>query len=237
MRILAAHQTYFFPYIGYYSVLNRADKFVHMDCLQFEKQSWMTRNRIIGEDGNVRYISVPVRKNKRETPIKDMMINYDTRWEDVVLNQLGYYRKRAPYYKEVRELLETIFSQKYENLAELNIHSTDLVLERLGIKKDIYRQSELTIAAEDVHEADEWGLTVCKSFEGIDTYINAPMGKEFYDQAKYNDAGYGIEFMQNRLRPYEQKNDEFIPGLSIIDVMMFNSSEEIKEMLDDYYLV
>lgn len=236
MKVLGAHQTYFFPYIGYFTILNQSDIYVHVDCSQYVKQSWMNRNRIIGEDGKIKYIIVPTKKNKQKTRINDIKIDYD-RDLSVILNQLGYYRKNAPYYSDIRDLLELLFSKEYDNLSELCICSTQLVLERLEIKKDIFKLSDLDIVLDEIHEPDDLALKICKSFDGVDTYINAPGGKAFYNVSKYTEAGLTINFLQNNLRSYDQKNGEFIPGLSIIDVMMFNSPNEMREMLEDYYIL
>ena len=237
MRTLAAHQTYFFPYIGYFTVLNRADIMVHVDSFQYVKQSWMNRNRIIGESGEVIYINVPIKKCSRETPTNEALVSYESAWDQVILNHLGYYRKRAPYFKEVKEMLEELFSVKHETIADLSMASCDCVLNRLGITKEIHKVSDLDIPPVGSIDADEWGLTISLLFDDVDTYVNAPGGKEFYDTSKYKAKGIDIQFLQNRLKPYDQKRDDFIPGLSIIDVMMFNSPEEIREMLLDYDVI
>lgn len=237
MKRLAIHQTYFFPYIGYFTVLNRADIFVHADSLQYVERSWVNRNRIIGENGEPKYITVPLRKNRREAAINERLINYDKEWEKEILNQFGYYKKRAPYYTEVMDMLKELFSEKYQDISILAMKSTEMVLERLNIKKEIHILSETDIGPTDNLHTDDWGIAACKAFDGVDTYVNAPGGKSFYDPEKYKKAGLGIEFLQNRLKSYDQKNEEFIPALSILDVMMFNSQKEILEMLDDYYVL
>ncbi len=239
MKKLAGHQTYFFPYLGYFTVLNQADVFVHGDSFQFIKNGWMNRNRIIGEDGKPRYITVPLKKASRETPANRMMISYNQDWRGVILDNLGYYRKRAPYYKDVVDMLKTLFSDEYQYLADLSMASVDITLKRLGIEKRIYKLSELEAMPTEDIAADEWGLYMCKCFEdeGVDTYINAPGGKAFYDEEKYRKNGLNIEFIQNNLRAYDQGRDSFVEGLSIIDVMMFNSPEEIRDMLTDYRVI
>ena len=83
--------------------------------------------------------------------------------------------------------------------------------------------------------ADEWGLNVCLSFSGVNEYWNAPGGKAFFDSDKYNRYGIEIRFVKTNLRSYKQKiAGNFISSLSILDVMMFNSPNEINEMLDDF---
>jgi hypothetical protein len=239
MKRLGGHQTYFFPYIGFFTVLNAVDIFVYGDLMQYQKQGWMNRNRIIAEDGSIIYINVPVKRASRNTPSNEMLISYAQDWEATIFNHLGYYKKRAPYYKDVEDMLRDLFSRKYEKMCDISIASVDMVLERLGIEKSIYRMSELGITPPRDIKADEWGIYVCKlcAEQGIDTFTNAPGGKQFYDEKKYEANGLKIEFLQNNLRPYDQGLDHFEDSLSIIDVMMFNSPDEIKDMLNDYHVL
>ncbi|MBE5825470.1 MAG: glycine transferase [Butyrivibrio sp.] len=239
MKKLAGHQTYFFPYIGYFSVMNAVDYYVYCDEFQFKKQGWMNRNRIIGEDGNIKYIIVPVKKHSRETPTNEIQICYDQEWEKSIIDQLGYYKRRAPFYNEVIDMLQELFTKKYVNLAELNIAATNIVLERLGVKVNRYKMSELRKDKRSCESADEWGIYLCKCFEseGVDTFTNAPGGKEFYDTGKYAENGLNIEFLQNNLSLYDQGLDTFVEGLSIIDVLMFNSPEQVRKMMSDYHAV
>lgn len=237
MSILAANQPYFFPYIGFFSILDDADIYVYADMMQFRKQSWMCRNRVISNDGSVQYISIPIKNAGARKSIRETEIDYSRPWEHDVINRLGYYKKRAPYYHEVMDMLDEFFSEKYSNLADVNIRSIELVSERIGIMTPTYLQSELNLPVSDDMSADDWGALISLQFPGVKIYRNAPGGKEFYDPRKYEKCGLKIEFLQNRLNAYDQKSDEFIPGLSIIDVMMFNSKEQIKEMLKDFEII
>ena len=237
MSILAANQPYFFPYIGFFSILDDADIYVYADMMQFRKQSWMCRNRVISNDGSVQYISIPIKNAGARKSIRETEIDYSRPWEHDVINRLGYYKKRAPYYHEVMDMLDEFFSEKYSNLAEANIRSIELVSERVGIMTPTYLQSELNLPVSDDMSADDWGALISLQFPGVKIYRNAPGGKEFYDPRKYEKCGLKIEFLQNRLNAYDQKSDEFIPGLSIIDVMMFNSKVQIEEMLKDFEII
>jgi len=197
----------------------------------------MCRNRIISNNGVIQYISVPVKNAGARRLIKDTEIDYSRHWEQDVINRLGYYKTRAPYYNVVIDMLDELFSEKYNNIADANIRSIELVSQRIGITTPTFRQSEMILPAKDNMSPDDWGALISIQFPGVDIYRNAPGGKDFYDPQKYQNCGLKIEFVQNRLKEYDQKTQEFIPGLSIIDVMMFNSVEEIQEMLVDFYLL
>ncbi|MBE5906329.1 MAG: hypothetical protein E7277_05980 [Lachnospiraceae bacterium] len=237
MKTLSLHQPYFFPYIGYFSIMKHVDIHVYADSLQYTRHGWMNRNRILSCENAPLTITVPLKRAARDTAINQMEIAYERTWEQDIYNKLLAYKKRAPYYNEVLDMLDELFAGKYENLAELNIRSNQLVCQRLGIQTPTYRLSELGLAEKENMEPDDWGIVVCKQFEGVDTYRNAPLGKTFYNAEKYRANGLNIEFAQNRLRPYEQGAAEFVPALSILDVMMFNSVDAVNEMLDDYDLL
>jgi len=236
-KCLAAHQTYFFPYLGYFSVIDSSDYYVHLDSFQYEKQGWMNRNRIIGECGRVKNIIVPTKHTCQKAPVNEVEIDYCQNWQQYILNQLGYYKKRAPFYKETVEILNKLFSENYPSIAALSMKSIDLVMEYLGLPFSPRLVSELKIMPNEKPEPDEWGIWISKCFSDVTTYRNAPGGKQFYEVEKYEKANLNIEFIQNRLKPYDQKNDEFIPSLSIIDVLMFNTPEQVKELIKDYYVL
>ena len=92
------------------------------------------------------------------------------------------------------------------------------------------------IAIEPVRDADEWALNICKAVNGADEYWNPPGGQSFFDKEKYDRAGIRLCFQQVELRQYAQNRKTFESGLSILDVMMFQSPEQINKMLDVYEL-
>ena len=232
----AIMQPYFFPYIGYYSLIANTDMFIYFDTPQYIRKGWINRNRIINDKGEVNYITVPVKKCDQKTCIKDVQINYGTKWEEKLLGQLTAYKKRAPYYKDVIDMVKELFSKKYETISELSINSIKISCERIGLelKDDIFSQMNLEI--DEVNEPDEWALYISKAI-GADTYINPPGGIEFFHRDKYEKAGLDLQFLQVSLVPYVQKIGHFEGGLSIIDIMMFCKCDEIKEMCNNYSLL
>ena len=107
----------------------------------------------------------------------------------------------APFYHQVREIVEGVIEKKYANIADLNINSVQSVLNYLGIQQNMYRLSELEVNGEQVKEPDEWGIIVAKSFKNVDEYWNAPGGKTFYDVNKYHQNGLGISFINTKWLP------------------------------------
>lgn len=230
---IAINQPYFFPYLGYYSLIKHTDEFILMDTFQFVKQSWMRRNRILKNPEGWCYIMLPCTNYQRNTRIMDVKIDNRQDWKKEILRKLHYYKKPAPYYSSVIGLVEDLFANEYFDITTLNRDILSIICEYLDIPCKIHLFSKLGYSIENINESDEWALNICKVRGNVKEYWNLPSGKDFYNADKYRDAGIDIKFPKNNLRPYDQKRSSFEPGLSILDVLMFNDKSVVHEMLDD----
>ena len=233
---LGIMQPYFFPYIGYFSLIANVDKFIILDDVQFIRHGWIERNRILKPKEGWQYIAVPLQKHKQKVAISDIKINNMVDWKRKILSQLLHYKK-APFYNEVIALVEEIFAQEYESITELDIVALKKVSEYLGIDTEIVLFSKMNLKIEKVNDSDEWALNICKAMGGVKEYWNPPGGQSFFDKEKYKEAGIKLYFHNIDLIPYYQKNIQFERGLSIIDVMMFNSVKNIREMIGKFTLL
>jgi hypothetical protein len=233
---LAIMQPYFFPYLGYFSLIKHTDKFISFDPVQYIRKGWINRNRILKPNEGWQYIIAPVQSNKQNDLIKDTKVVEGDEWKIKVIKQLDHYKKRAPYYTEVISLLEDCFQNNDESIARLNTYYLDKVCQYLQIpfKAEIYSEMGIDVSA-NVNAPDEWALRISEAL-GAKEYVNPPGGKEFFDKAKYDQSNIELRFLEINLENYSQKRPSFEPGLSIIDVMMFNSIEQINKMLDNYKL-
>lgn len=227
---LAIMQPYFFPYLGYFSLIKQSDKFIIFDTPQFMRKGWIERNRIIKESGGSVYVKVPLIKAPLSTLINEMKIDNSTQWKSKIYAQLDIYKKKAPYYKQVMTLVQECFEGEFENISKLNEKVIKHVCLYLGMKTEIVVFSEMDIEVDTPSSPDEWALNICKSI-GAKQYLNATGGQSFFDTGKYKDNNIDLYFVAQPLCEYKQLGKEFEPGLSILDVMLFNSPEEIMEML------
>ena len=230
---IAIMQPYFFPYIGYFSLIQNTEHFIFFDTPQYIRKGWINRNRIIGGNGKDIYFTVPVEKVERDTAIRNVPISYKDDWREKMMGQLTIYKKRAPYYQNVTELVRSVITPDYRNISELAIASIKKTCEFIDMKLECDIYSEMSLPEFTVKEPDEWALYITK-YTGYDTYVNPPGGKTFFKQEKYKNEGIELQFLSQELIPYRQRTKEFIPGLSIIDVLMFCTPDEIKEMMDHY---
>ncbi len=233
---LAIMQPYFFPYLGYFSLINAVDEFVLLEDVQFIKHGWIERNRILKQTGDWQYISVPLEKYHRETLISDIRIKNQDHWKKKILDQLVFYKKSANYYYKTIDLVKRSLEIDTESITELNLHILRTLCDYLDIDTPItiFSQQETPIAPPK--EADEWALHICLGRKNVDTYLNPQGGAEFFDSSKYAKNQIDLQFLRMGLQAYPQlpNREEFISGLSILDVLMFQSVEEVKEQLFQY---
>lgn len=232
---LAIMQPYFFPYPGYFSLIKNADKWIFNDEVQMIHKGWVERNRILKQHGGWHYIRIPLIKHKYTTLIKDVRIRTNEDWQKKILAQLGHYRKKAPYYYKVISFLNEAFKEKFDSLTHQNAYLLQKTCAYIGFDMKYEILSEMDVDFKYINAPDDWSLNICKAL-GYDHYLNPILGKSFYDREKYERNGVQLEFLRFNETPYKQLNDEFVSGLSIIDIMMFNSPEEINTMLDDFTL-
>lgn len=233
---IAIMQPYFFPYIGYFQLINAVDKFIILDSVQFIRHGWIERNRVLKQVEGWIYIKTPLKKQNRYTLISEREINNDNKWKDKLLEQLKVYKKIAPYYKTTIEILKEILNNHYEFISELNYESLCRICKYIEIETPISFFSEMKLKIDKVNEADEWALNISKSINASE-YINPIGGKEFFHKEKFVKNNICLKFLQTSKHVYNQKRIKFEPSLSIIDVMMFNSKTEIQELLNKFELL
>lgn len=234
--IAAVMQPYFFPYIGYYSILKNVDVYVYLDIVQYINRGWINRNRIAKPNGGWEYITVPVKKHHRETLIKDVLVYNEENWQSRILHQLEIYHK-APYYTEIMNLLVELFHKSYDTIVDLNIAVDQAIAGYLQFDINTIVLSKSPYVIKNVKAPDDWSLRVCQNIHNVNEYWNAPGGKAFYDIKKYEQAGIQIRFVKNKLRKYQQGAVGFIEGLSILDALMFNSVQDVNALIDDYCFI
>lgn len=229
-------QPYFFPYIGYFTLIKHADVFVVFDIAQYIRRGWVHRNRILGFNGEPVYVNAQVVKAPQNTSINQIKLHNTDAWKQKILKKMEVYKNIAPNYQEVYQLVEECLNGPSSSLAELNVQSLIAVSDFLDLPHNIVQLSEMKIELTDIFEPDDWGLRVSQYY-GAHTYINAPGGQEFYNREKYAHNGIEMLFYRTKLAPYNQKMPVFHAGLSIIDVLMFNTKEEIHQMMNDFEIL
>lgn len=241
MKKIGIMQPYFMPYIGYISLIKHADLFILFDTVQFIRHGWIERNRILKQNEGWLYIQVPlIKNNSRDTLIKDCLIDNSQNWKAKIIAQIQPFKKIAPFYFPVLKLINECFEKDFNDISHLNKACLEAICKYLGFEKKLPIFSEMNLEIEEATAPDEWALNICKSLKekyGDIHYINPIGGLDFFDTNKYLQQDLKISFQKMQITAYNQKRTPFEPGLSIIDVLMFNSVEEVNDMLDKYELV
>lgn len=226
-------QPYFFPYIGYWQLINAVDKYVICDDVNYIKNGWINRNKII-INKEPRLISLQIRKVSQNKLINEVELLGDTNYNNNLLKNIEIYYKKAPYFNDVFPLIERAILQKERNIARYLEYVIRLVCNYLYIDTKLIISSKLD-KNNDLRFQDRI-IDICKILEA-DQYINAIGGLKLYSKEDFALENIHLYFLKTGEFRYQQFNDEFIPNLSIIDVMMFNSIEEIRRILTKYELV
>lgn len=225
-------QPYLFPYIGYFQLMNAVDEFIVYDNIQFTKKGWINRNRIL-VNGADAYITLPLKKDSDYLDIKDRYLSDDWNSESKkMLNRITESYRKAPYFESVFPLIEKSLLFGDKQLFNFIFNSLNLTKDFLEIKTSFVISS--TISIDHNLKSTEKVIALCKH-QNATTYINPIGGVELYSKEEFKNEGLELKFIKANNIIYPQFKNEFIPYLSIIDIMMFNSKEDIKNHLNNSF--
>ena len=226
-------QPYFVPYIGYWQLMNAVDKYVIYDDVNFIKGGWINRNRIL-VNGETKFFNIPMLGASSNKLINEVQVNNKKELIDKNMRIIEAAYKKAPYYPVVSALIKEILYCNRDNLASYIANSFNIITDYLGIKTELLLSSELD---KDCNlKGQNKVIEICKLLQATD-YYNAIGGETLYSYSAFEDVGIRLQFLKTDKIKYKQFSDSFVDNLSIIDVMMFNSQDDIKGMLLDYRLI
>ncbi len=225
---LAIMQPYFMPYIGYFQLLHSVDEFVVYDNIEFTKKGWINRNRIL-VNGKDAYITIPLKNDSDYLVVSERYLA-DTWITDrkKMLNRITESYRKSTCFTVVYPLIEKIILFEDFNLFNFILNSINVVKEYLGISTPIIIASDVKI---DHHlKSQNKVIEICKA-RSANIYINPIGGQDLYSRESFRENDIELKFIKSGDIIYKQFNNDFIPALSIMDVMMFNPPSEIKNIL------
>lgn len=234
MKTIVIMQPYIFPYIGYFQLFEVCDIFVSHDDVQFMKGGWINRNRILF-NANSKYITFPVNKAPHDTTI-DHYFFHDSIGKEKrkMLAALRQVYSKAPFFHSVYPCLEDIIKVNENNVARFAENSLKWILDYLDIRVEIRRSSHLSF--DKSLKGQDRVIEIVNELGG-DRYVNPIGGQDLYSPAEFAENNIDLRFLDCKAEPYKQFANEFVPSLSIIDVLMFNSIEQVRLMLKQFNLV
>ena len=229
---VAIMQPYFLPYIGYWQLIAAVDAFVVYDNIKYTKKGWINRNRFLMNGAEAGF-SLPLRKDSDFMDVNQRYLA-DAFDRENLLNRFREAYRKAPEFSSVMPLLEQIIRNPEANLFEYILGSIRVVCGFLEIKTPLVVSS--TIACDHSLKSGERVQAICKALEA-DTYVNPVGGMELYSKEDFARNGIVLKFLKALPFEYSQGGSPFVPWLSILDVLMFNSKTLIKEKILNEYTI
>jgi hypothetical protein len=224
-------QPYFLPYIGYFQLIASVDKFVIYDHIKYTKKGWINRNRML-QNGTDKIFSIPLAKASDRLDIVEREISSEFCRHKLLSQFRGCYLK-APYFEDVWPLIESIVSFQDENLFRYIQNSIVLICDYLDIDTEIIVSS--SVAADHDLLSQDRVLSICEAMNA-NTYVNPIGGLDLYSTDEFASKGYELKFINTNTIEYAQFGDAFVPWLSILDILMFNSKSRLKHIINSYVL-
>lgn len=211
----------YLPWLGFFEQMRKSDVFVIYDDVQYDKESWRNRNRIKIANG-IQWLTVPVMVNLETHPlVYEVKIDNKTNWRKKHLFSIRQNYSKAPYFKNYIDIFEEAYSKEWEYLAEIDIYFILKLAECLGMKdKKPIRSSSLNIKGGRIERL----INICKLFNA-DTFYEGAAGKNYIDDTQFLRHGIKVEFQDYKHPVYKQLYGDFVPYLSVID-LLFNHREE-----------
>ena len=223
-------QPYLFPYVGYFQLIGAVDRFVIYDDVNFIKGGWINRNFILSKQGRQR-LTLQLLGASPNKLINEIEVGANA--HKLVTTIYQAYHK-APHFGDVFPVVEDCLLFAERNLARFLEHALRNVCTYLGLQTEILVSSQLP--KNTVLRGAEKVIAICKLLGGK-AYINAIGGRKLYDKGRFLDEGLELRFLQTGAIRYRQYQEEFVPNLSIIDLMMFNARPEVSSILEEFSLV
>lgn len=227
---VAVMQPYFFPYIGYFQLIHAVDVFVIYDDVNFMKQSWITRNRILlnNEAFMINLIVEGASSFKKINQINRIVKN--RKWLKTI--QQSY--RKAPFFSTVYPLIDEISKNEETCISKFLMMSLLKIAKYLDINTKFKLSSE--IQKDDKLKGQDRVIAICSELNSTN-YVNAIGGQDLYLKKEFYENGIELNFIETNSIIYKQYDNQFVPWLSIIDVLMFNDKGRVKNLLNEYNLI
>lgn len=240
-------QGYFFPYLGYFSLIDAVDKFMLYEYVTYRKRAWINRNRLLNKgSGKPFHITVPVKATHTSTLIQDVRISDTHDWKRILLNQIYFNYAKAPFFEYVYHDIEILMGDFVSaSLHELNAFIIRSIANKLKINTPItYRHAQYESVESKIMNDTTSDLPVmvkriaaiCDE-EGAGCYVNPSGGRDLYTQDTFKKLGLELRFLIPDHHAYCQFNKFEVSNLSIIDFLMHNGWDETSKAVKKYQLV
>lgn len=224
---IAIMQPYFLPYLGYFQLIAAVDCFVVYDTIQYTKKGWINRNQML-RGGQAVPFTLPLQKASDFLDVRDRQVA-DSFDPPSLCAQIGGAYRKAPEFAGTFPMIESILHYRGANLFDVIHNAIRQCCNHLGIKTPIRVSSDVE-GGQPVLRGVDRVIDICHR-TSASTYVNPPGGRALYSGQQFRDHGLDLKFLQPRLPAYAQFGSDFVPSLSILDVMMFNDPKTIRSTM------
>ena len=244
---LAIMQPYFFPFIGYFQAINAVDKYILYENLDYIKDGWMNRNRVLIKDRNPSYLAVILDGRSSNKKIHEIELNTSFNWRRKLLNKVFLNYKGSLFFDESYHLIEECINIDSDKLFVYNSKIVKKIADYLELDTEIQYDNRHFLPLErkiasGMIESTKFDAKLMRVFEickheNADVFVNAIGGRALYDKIKFKENGIDLYFVETEEIEYKQFSANFHPNLSIIDVLMHNGKDRTKDLLNNYKLI
>jgi hypothetical protein len=230
---LGVMQPYFFPYLAHFALLANVDHWVVFDVTQYTPKTWMNRNRVLHPTQGWVYVTVPIQGSSQSKLIREVMLHAPDVAVASIKGKLRHYSKRAPHYEDVVRLVERAFSERTDDsLVALNVSCLRTISEYLRINFEYSICSEMGLDFTHVEHPGQWALRVAQQV-GAREYVNPLSGAHLFRLEEFEDSGVRLGFVDMPDLSYDPKPYQFIPSLSVLDVLMWNNPGDVRRFIKE----
>jgi len=223
---VAIHQPDYLPWLAYFDKMKRADLFVFLDCAQYTKNGFHNRNKIKVSNGWT-YLTIPIQKSEHFKDMNKVCLPQDKAWQQEHYKSIATAYSNAPHFGEHQEFFKKLYLDDNQFLAEMDIKIITYLKEAFGLKAKLVRESELDI--DHSLKKTERLIAILQAVKATE-YLSGPSGETYMDLEQFKKAGIAVSFQHYSHPKYKQMFGEFLPGLSIID-LLFNEGGSGGEMI------
>lgn len=227
---IAIHQPEFMPWMGFFNKMALADEYVVFDHVQFKKRYFENRNRLITPGGDIQFLTVPVKgKDQHVQAINNVEIDETKEWKRKFIKTLIHYYGKAPFFNDYfDELNSLIYDIEYTKLISLNMMFINFFRKHLGIHTPMKFSSNMNVSS---YKGSDLILQICL-LNKADVYLCGPSGRDYLQEEEFAKKGIIIEYIDYQCSYYKQLCDEFIPGLSTLDLLFNKGPESLRIIMN-----
>jgi hypothetical protein len=230
LRTVAVMQPYIFPYLGYFQLIAKSDVFVFYDDVSFIKGGWIHSNRILAPNNGVQRFSVSLEGGQSSSrSIVDTPLSPKRDWQRKFTRTLRETYARAPHVERICGLVDGVLAHSSDSIADLACLSVRMVCEYIGLNPRFERSSNFAPETSSLDRTNRL-ITLTHRLQG-ECYVNLEGGRALYKPQPFKLAGLELRFLATEVPPYPQGlTNDFVPGLSVIDTLMWNQPEAVLRM-------